>query len=390
MRSMWGSQGLGALVFILGAGLPVQAAGKAIVVVSNNLALARPSETVVLDAKEVARLLAVDDVRKVHVTDSAGGKELLTQAIDLDGDDTMDQLLFQLDLGPRETRRLTLTVGERRLPKREEFKVFGRFVRERFDDFAWENDRVAHRMYGKGLETWQKEPLTSSTVDVWCKKTRRLVVNDWYMVDDYHRDTGEGADFYSAGKTRGCGGNGLWVNGRLWTSKNFVQSKVIAAGPIRLVFELVYEPWEVAGKRVAEVKRVTLDAGQHFNRFESNYLLMGAQEIVSAAGLRRIASSAMVAKKEAGWIRTWETVEGGNGGLGLALVFDPATVVEVREEDPNYLVVLKAPAGQPVVYYAGSAWDKAGDFADAGAWEAYVDACAQRVRSPIGVKMTAE
>ena len=70
-------------------------------------------------------------------------------------------------------------------------------MRERHDDFAWENDRVAHRMYGTGLETWKKEPLTSSGIDVWVKRARRLVINDWYMTDDYHRDNGDGADFYS-------------------------------------------------------------------------------------------------------------------------------------------------------------------------------------------------
>ena len=92
-----------------------------------------------------------------------------------------------------------------------DFRAYGRFVRERRDDFAWENDLVAHRMYGAALETWAQEPLTSSAVDVWVKKTNRLVINDWYMTDDYHRDTGEGADLYSAGRTRGCGGNAVWV-----------------------------------------------------------------------------------------------------------------------------------------------------------------------------------
>ena len=79
-------------------------------------------------------------------------------------------------------------------------------MRERHDDFAWENDRVAHRMYGPDLEIWKKEPLTSSGIDVWVKRAKRLVVNDWYMTDDYHRDNGDGADFYSVSKSRGCGG----------------------------------------------------------------------------------------------------------------------------------------------------------------------------------------
>jgi len=110
-------------------------------------------------------------------------------------------------------------------------------VRERFDDFAWENDRIAHRTYGKALETWKEEPLTSSAIDVWTKRVSSLVINGWYMLDNYHTDHGEGADFYSAGSTRGNGGDGLWAADKLWVSKNFVDSRVLACGPIRVMFE---------------------------------------------------------------------------------------------------------------------------------------------------------
>ena len=94
-----------------------------------------------------------------------------------------------------------LARAEPRKPRLEDYRVYGRFVRERHDDFAWENDRVAFRIYGEALETFEKEPLTSSAVDAWSKRTRRLVLNDWYLVDDYHRDHGEGGDFYPAGRT---------------------------------------------------------------------------------------------------------------------------------------------------------------------------------------------
>ncbi len=376
-------------LLFFGAVLPAAAALAAgeqplVATVTNELALARPSETVVLDAREVVKALAIDDVRRVHVTDAASGKELLTQAIDLNGDGTFEQLLFQLDLAPRETRRLSLAAGERRAPKREDFKAYGRFVRERYDDFAWENELVAHRMYGKALETWQAEPLTSSTVDVWCKRTRRLVVNDWYMVDDYHRDTGEGADFYSAGRSRGCGGTGIWLGGKLWTSRNFVQSRVIASGPIRVVFDLVYEPWDVGGQQVAEVKRVTLDAGQRLNRFESEYKTSGTAARTYAAGLRKVKDAAVRVDKDAGLVRSWESLPNGSGRLGLGIILeDPASLLEVRDDELNHLVVAKAPAA----YYAGSAWDRGGDIADVAAWDAYLNEWAQRLRSPLKVTL---
>ena len=116
------------------------------------------------------------------------------------------------------------------------------------------NDRIAHRMYGKGLETWMGEPLTSSTVDIWSKRTPKMVIDKWYMVDDYHVDYGEGADFYSAGPSRGIGGSGLWANNQLYVSKNYIASRTLAKGPIRVLFELDYEPFDVNGVKVRELR----------------------------------------------------------------------------------------------------------------------------------------
>ncbi len=355
---------------------------------TNEIQVSRPSETIVLKGQALQPALATDDLRKIHVKDAQSGQELLTQAVDVDGDSKMDELLFQADFSPGQTRAFILTVGARSYPTREQFKAYGRFVRERYDDFAWENDRIAHRMYGKALETWQAEPLTSSTVDVWCKRVRRLVINDWYMMDNYHSDHGEGADFYSAGKSRGCGGSSIWAGGKLWGSRNFVQSRVIACGPIRVMFELTYEPWDAAGRKVSEVKRITLDAGQNLDRFESFYKIDQPDDIVYAAGIKKAVGSTVVTNKERGWLRTWEAVKNA-GNLGCALIVDPKLLVEYTEGDGNYLAVVKDPAGAPATYYAGFGWDQSGDFAGVQDWERYVDQFAQRLQSPLKVTLGA-
>src|SRR4030042_4943578 len=155
---------------------------------------------------------------KIHVKD-ATGKELLCQAVDTDGDYTPDQVIFQADFAAGQTQTFMVTVGDKWVYTKDQFRAYGRFVRERFDDFCWENDRIAHRTYGKALETWVREPLTSSTIDIWSKRTSRPVINEWYMADNYNTDTGEGADFYSAGPSRGCGGNGLGGGAQLWGAK---------------------------------------------------------------------------------------------------------------------------------------------------------------------------
>ncbi len=373
------------------ATLPAQAPATrgASVTVVNPIDLARPGETITLQAADLQRLLAVKDVRDVRIRDAAG-RDLLTQAIDLNDDGTFEELIFQSDIGPRETKSFSAVAGERRTPRREDFKAYGRFVRERRDDFAWENDRIAHRMYGAALETWAQEPLTSSAVDVWSKRVPRLVINDWYLLDDYHKDNGTGGDFYSAGKSRGCGGNGAWVGGKLYPSANFRDSRVLANGPIRVMFELTYQPWDAAGAKVSEVKRVTLDAGQNLDRFESYYKVEGvsaANQVGHSAGIRKGAGSTSTTDRERGILRTWEPMKGAPGSLGCGVIVDPSRVVEFTEADNNYLVVTKVEAGGPAIYYAGFAWDQAGQVANVAEWDQYLGQFARRVASPVRVSV---
>src|SRR5678816_219388 len=48
---------------------------------------------------------------------------------------------------------------------------------ERWDDIFWENDRIAHRIYGPALET-SSEKLVTPGIDVWVKKTRELFMDE--------------------------------------------------------------------------------------------------------------------------------------------------------------------------------------------------------------------
>lgn len=381
------------VLFGLGLGLGLDQGGSAVpaappgavVTVQNTLDIARPSETVVLTGAAIRKAMPVEDLRTVHVTDEASGREVLAQAVDLDDNGTFDEIVFQADIGPGESRTFALRAGARHVYTKGQFKAYGRFVRERRDDFAWENDRVAHRMYGKALETWAQEPLTSSAVDVWFKRTPRLIVNEWYMVDDYHRDLGEGADLYSAGRTRGCGGNGIWDGSALHTSANFVDSRSIANGPIRVMFELTYPAFDAGGLPVTEIKRVTLDAGQHLNRFESRYAGAPAAPKMQAAGIKKHPAALVARDAAAGVLRTWEPVKADNSHFGCGIIVDPAGLTGFAEADGNVLAVTSLPAGGEVTYYAGSGWDRGGEFGAVADWDRYLEHASRRIRSPLAV-----
>jgi unsaturated rhamnogalacturonyl hydrolase len=343
-----------------------------VVQVTNPLASARRSETVVLHVADLRRVAPSFSASRTLVLD-ANGTEVLSQLVDMDGDQAADDVVFQGDFGPRESKTFILRPGTRRIPTREEYRVYGRFVRERHDDFAWENDCIAHRMYGPGLETWAAEPLTSSGVDVWTKRVRKLVVNDWYLTDDYHQDHGEGADLYSVRDSRGCGGLGIYRRGKLAVSRNFTASRVLASGPIRLVFELDYEPWEVGGARVSERKRVILDAGQSFDRFESTFVPDPvATPLVAGIGIAKHAESTAEFDPRTASLRSWEPLKADSGNLGCAILA-PGAGAELRVTDTDYLLVTPVPATGRLVYFAGFAWDRSGDVRDAVEWARLVE-----------------
>jgi hypothetical protein len=381
-------------IFLFALALPLSAADLITIEALNPLPMARTSQTIEVSAKDL-EALGEKDLSKVHVAD-AKGVDLLCQAIDLDGDPlrTWDAVIFQADFAAGEKKTFTLTAGAKQVFKPAQFKAYGRFNRERFDDFVWENDRIAHRTYGKGLETWEGEPLTSSTIDIWSKRSPRMVVNEWYMSEDYHVDHGEGADVYSAGLSRGCGGGGLWAADRLWVSKNFTNSKVLACGPIRVMFELEYAPYEVNGVAVAETKRVTLDAGHQFNRFDVRYkpYTRPGQPVVlsAAAGLKKVPGEVVEVSSEKGWLAKWEPMEKKAGQQGLALVASPEALEKQTEDSLNHLMILKTKSGastSPVAtWWAGFCWDKAGHFTSAAAWNAHVAEVAQGLAAPVQVR----
>lgn len=360
------------------------------VTITSPSSFARPRETLALSGAELAKASPGFELKKAMVVDG-GGRPLLSQLVDMNGDEEPDELVFQADFAASESKRFSLRQGERpQHAATADYKVYGRFVRERHDDFVWENDLVVHRMYGPDLETYAKDQLVSSGIDTWAKRVPKLVTNEWYMTDDYHRDNGEGADFYGVGKSRGCGGLGIWSGGKLYPSRNFTRSRVLANGPIRLVFELSYAPWEVpGGQHVAETKKVILDAGTPFNRFESSFSNTGKSPLEVAIGIAKHPGGTVQIDASLGFMRSWEPLKGTkgepSGNLGCAIILNSGAPLTAQNGDLDYLVVTPVDASGRVTYRVGSAWDKAGRVRDAAAWGNAVEQTAARDRAPLKI-----
>lgn len=352
--------------------------------VKNPSPIPRKSETVEVRLED---LVAKDPSLKggnLVVTDQAGSTELITQVTD-------SLLLFQSDFTPGETKLFRVRSGKSR-QKEIVSKVDGFFARPR-EDYAWENDRIAFRMYGPALAAE-----VNNGIDVWTKRVRTLIVRKWYAEDEkegkgnyYHTDRGEGADFFAVGRTLGAGGSGLWYRDSLYQPGVFTAYKTLSNGPIRTSFELTYTAWNVKGKKFTETKRISLDAGRSLNKVEVSFTgSFPGDSVLIACGLVKRKGVAIHLDEQSGTLTLWGPTneEPVNGSLGTGILLAPATIVGNHDDSVQVFLLGRLVPGRSFTYWAGAGWTRSGDFSDGAAWYNYLKECSEGVAGQLQVSLS--
>ncbi|WP_114781901.1 DUF4861 domain-containing protein [Botryobacter ruber] len=392
--------GILAGLFWLQAALSPAPAQKTITV-KNQLGINRTSETVSVTGPALTAMVKQYGADNIIIKEAASGKVLLSQAIDNNSDGTVDELIFQTTIPARATQKFFLTGDKNAANLKPQAKrtTFGRFVPERIDDYAWENDRVAFRTYGPVAQqlTEARKPggTLTSGMDAWLKRVEYPVIDKWYKKNtdktgSYHEDTGEGYDPYHVGDSRGIGGIGIWDNGKLYVSKNFTSHKTIATGPIRTIVELTYAPWNANGSTVTEKKRISLDLGSNLSKYEVELKSDKPLPNVVIGITEHDKKGKAAADQKTGWFRYWEPMD--DSELGLGVVLDPKQVTkyedhQVPEKDQSHVYVFVKPQPKALTYYAGFGWKKSDQFSSVQEWDAYLKNFAQRLASPLVVQV---
>jgi rhamnogalacturonyl hydrolase YesR len=390
--------------------------GKAVAVkVANPANFRRNEEIVELSAGDVAghgldaSLFAPG---KLAVLDGLSAKIIDSQIYASEPGQPADKLIFQTDFAPGEIKTFYLvdaaTLAAVPAPV---VKTMARFVPERYDDFAWESDVIAHRTYGLALI--KAENTISSGPDVWIKKTRGLIVDTMYATKHYHEDNGEFMDDYRVGHSRGCGGVGVWDGQKLYTSSNYHNWRLIVSGPLRSVFEITYDAWDAAGRKVSETKRYSIDAGSWFTKAQSTFASEDPAPLTIAIGLGERAcgtnGTELIAQDQTeGWLSYWQPEDKPKGIIGDAIILPKGQVQAFTNDTPdmpdakihaevpqpthegappirNLLAITQAQVGQPYTYYFGATWNRSGDFTSHTEWEQYVSRFAERRDAPLQV-----
>jgi len=317
--------------------------------------------------------IPIDSIKsKAKVTDSLVYVVQTVEGEVIPSQVTYDRkIIFQPQLKANESKTFIITTGE---AQKFDSKAYGRFITERKDDFAWENDRVAFRIYGPALIETDGP---SNGIDIWYKRTGNLIIDKWYKDDlagaaSYHDDHGEGLDDYKVGRSLGAGAMAPYVDNKLWLNENFASEELLDNGPLRTTFKLTYKNLDVNGQSIAESRTISLDAGSQLSKILQAYTIK--EPMSTAAGIvKREKGDSIITSLDKNYIVYAEPKTDKVSGIYLALVF-PQGLTESKvdtydvlnpktNKKDTYSHVLGVTIQQPkipVTYYTGYGWSEFG------------------------------
>jgi len=294
--------------------------------------------------------------------------ELPSQADDLDGDNKYDELAFQIDLKPRQTRIVTIAYGDtstiQRLRDDYPRGTAAKFTMK-FDGLAWESENIAWRIY------FDKR----NAIDVYGKRRPGLYLEMFGAPEYvYHWESPLGRDIYRIGDAIGIGAVAALVDGKVVKVSDVRERKwrIINAGPVRVIVELAYKGWQVGGREVNLTSRMTQWAGEH--GFEHFITADGADGLTLVTGVVRhpelqekiFQPTATEPALVSAWWGHQVEEEGppataihnlADQNLGLAIIA-PGRQSKMGPDDSLNLLVQPEVANQKASWYVLGVWDQ--------------------------------
>jgi unsaturated chondroitin disaccharide hydrolase len=292
-------------------------------------------------------------------------EELPSQVDDLDGDGKGDELAFQIDLAPHQTRIVTVSYGDQehiwRLRNDYVQRTTALFSRK-IEGLGWESERVAFRVYFD----------SRNAIDLYGKRRPTLQLAMYASPDyTYHEESPEGRDIYKVGDAIGIGSVAGFVDGKVVKVAEVKDRKwrIVASGPVRTIVELEYDGWNAGGRIIDLRSRITQWAGER--GFTHVIFAKSADDFEFVTGLpAKTGIEPVTSEKDspATWQATWgeqvvapgatatEAIPGQQ--LGLAIV-TLAPHAEFKDDGKNHLIDFKLNNGSQS-WYTIAAWDQEG------------------------------
>jgi hypothetical protein len=325
----------------------------------------RLENVIEIDWKTLAGIYHEIDTMNLVIINKKTKKEIPFQ-FEKKGSNQIQNLLIQTDLNPNAKVVLLLKKGNRKLV---EPKTYSRYIPERKDDFAWENDKIAFRAYGKALENTKENALG---YDVWVKRSTKMIINERYKLGKYHIDNGNGLDYYHVGMSLGAGNIALFKNDTIHYSGNYQSYKILDNGPLRTTFELTYNDLKIGSEKISHKKIITLNAGSYLNKITNSFNSQSSTTKEAVVGIIKRKEKGVVLQNETdGILGYWEPKHEKNGTTGVGVII-PNQSEQMFQKNEQLLAKVNLKDNTDFTYYTGACWDKEGTFLNQKDWFDYL------------------
>lgn len=314
--------------------------------------------------------------------------------------------------------------------------VYGRMYPERQNDFSFENDLVAYRIYGPGTSA-KGEKLYG--YDIFLKRKTGLTLDNLYakqcdnemwntvsklrrmgqreLADDvyqygfcYHVDHGEGMDIYKVGSTLGAGTNALMHKGEIIYPWCFQRAELLDSGPLRLTVRLTFPVKKINGTNITEVRLLSIDKGSRMVRAMVTYEELPATSsdysFICGIAVHKENPSAYLLNKENGCIayedlgdpdiyrkKDRAKLDQQKGHTFIGCIMPSASdcrYIPFEKETSGATGHVIATSSKPATYYFGYAWDGNENPAirSLDEWQDYLNLYSQQLKHPLRITIS--
>ena len=221
-------------------------------------------------------------------------------------------------------------------------------------NWGWESEKAAFRFYLGHFDLFGKRQWIDSLI------MPKIAEGKSYHIDQ----NGWGMDILHVGKTAGCGGVILYVNGVPYPVRNETgEGKPVFSGRLveetldRVTLEFVAEG--VGPENAPYTVRLlpSIGAGDLYSSVEAT-VDGGASgdEIELGIGLVRLPDESFFSDKDAGIIASWGFQDPEIGWIGMGITFPPERFLRFDDQQEEHRVVLNYKQGESVTYYIRGDW----------------------------------
>jgi hypothetical protein len=351
--------------------------------------LALENYPVILDIEEVRGFAPDFNSYNYAIFDETGREYrlVLSQADDLNGDRSHDEIVFVRTLPPSSTTKLACYYspkGSFQLMMTTPRAYARRGGDQASAALSWESNLAGFKFI-------------NGRVEVYGKLYAGLALMKLRGVDDVLQEWG--MNILAGGGSGGLGGLSLWDGKTRIPLTNEqgkegieIQKTVVAAGPLRALVRAEYSRIRSGKGEYRVVEMFSAFADNVFSRQDVLINFKAGGPVLISADIQKLRAEEAVFEKDKGYLAAWGQGPEAAGEVGLAVLFAPSEFAGLDEGGPDRSVKLNARPGRRLTFWTIGGWGRGIVTAAPPAarnWALMAGELGSKLRTPVEIRFRA-